>query len=222
MQTILKTALLVSAAVISAGAANAATILTFGQASNASAFTGTKTGDNFTLSANNLAINITQILDASNSISSANAFLNLTATNTNAATTIGAFVTEAFSGSFSITSMMNGAGTDYLSGTFGAMEFGSGSSATLQNSSTNTVTFLSSVITALGAPQGIALSFANVTPSLGQCGTTLCSFSSSVSGTFSATAAVPEPTSWAMMVGGFGLLGATLRRKRTNAVVNFG
>jgi hypothetical protein len=28
--------------------------------------------------------------------------------------------------------------------------------------------------------------------------------------------AVPEPTSWAMMVAGFGLLGATMRRRKTN------
>lgn len=35
-------------------------------------------------------------------------------------------------------------------------------------------------------------------------------------------AAVPEPASWAMMVGGFGLLGSALRRKRSNVAVNFG
>jgi hypothetical protein len=29
---------------------------------------------------------------------------------------------------------------------------------------------------------------------------------------------VPEPASWAMMVGGFGLLGAAIRRRRANAV----
>ena len=31
-------------------------------------------------------------------------------------------------------------------------------------------------------------------------------------------AAVPEPASWALMVGGFGLVGATMRRRSTNAV----
>ncbi|WP_254602107.1 PEPxxWA-CTERM sorting domain-containing protein [Sphingomonas bacterium] len=46
----------------------------------------------------------------------------------------------------------------------------------------------------------------------------------SASGTLAVPPAgsVPEPASWAMMVGGFGLLGATLRRKRTAAVVTFG
>ena len=36
------------------------------------------------------------------------------------------------------------------------------------------------------------------------------------------TSAVPEPASWAMMVGGFGLLGGALRRKRTSTSVRFG
>ncbi len=46
----------------------------------------------------------------------------------------------------------------------------------------------------------------------------------SMSGTLSVPpdgSVVPEPASWAMMVGGFGLLGATLRRKR-NVAVSFG
>jgi hypothetical protein len=33
---------------------------------------------------------------------------------------------------------------------------------------------------------------------------------------FSAAAGVPEPASWAMMVGGFGLLGSAMRRRRPN------
>ncbi len=36
----------------------------------------------------------------------------------------------------------------------------------------------------------------------------------------SMNAAVPEPASWAMFIGGFGLIGATMRRKK--AVVRFG
>ena len=33
--------------------------------------------------------------------------------------------------------------------------------------------------------------------------------------TFAATGSVPEPTSWALMIGGFGLTGAALRRRRS-------
>jgi hypothetical protein len=37
-------------------------------------------------------------------------------------------------------------------------------------------------------------------------------------GTGASTGAVPEPASWAMMVGGFGLIGAAMRRRRTAGV----
>jgi hypothetical protein len=44
---------------------------------------------------------------------------------------------------------------------------------------------------------------------------------SAVAGTFTGTAtfaagAVPEPASWAMMIGGFGLIGGAMRRRRTH------
>ena len=35
------------------------------------------------------------------------------------------------------------------------------------------------------------------------------------------TGAVPEPASWAMMVGGFGLIGGTMRRRRRKLTVAF-
>jgi len=41
-----------------------------------------------------------------------------------------------------------------------------------------------------------------------------------LSGNLSFAAAVPEPTAWAMMIGGFGLVGFSLRR-RTNTKVAF-
>jgi hypothetical protein len=37
-----------------------------------------------------------------------------------------------------------------------------------------------------------------------------------------ATAPVPEPETWAMMIAGFGLTGAAMRRRRTRIAVNFG
>ena len=65
-----------------------------------------------------------------------------------------------------------------------------------------------------------------VTPNVSLCNVgsgpaTICSFSSSLTGNFSASA-VPEPASWAMMVGGFGLLGATMRRRKPSVAVRIG
>jgi len=39
--------------------------------------------------------------------------------------------------------------------------------------------------------------------------------------TFTAASEAPEPATWAMMVGGFGLLGAAMRRRRTRTSVRF-
>ena len=40
-----------------------------------------------------------------------------------------------------------------------------------------------------------------------------CTFTTSITGPGTISAAVPEPATWAMMVGGFGLLGGALRRR---------
>ncbi len=47
------------------------------------------------------------------------------------------------------------------------------------------------------------------------------SSATAVASTFTGTAtfnagAVPEPASWALMIGGFGLIGSALRRRRTS------
>ena len=47
---------------------------------------------------------------------------------------------------------------------------------------------------------------------------TLTSGNGTVSGDLTATVSVPEPSTWAMMVAGFGLVGLGTRRRRTTAV----
>jgi hypothetical protein len=62
------------------------------------------------------------------------------------------------------------------------------------------------------ALDGVASNFAN--PPAGKA---LNNFAATVGGQLSLAGAVPEPATWALMIGGFGLAGATLRRRRAVA-----
>jgi hypothetical protein len=216
----LVTSAIVSLAALSAPA-SAVTILVFGQSSGqGNVVTATANGSNTatTIAGNNIMIDITSLFGTS---SSPTAYLTFTATSTAAAQTLeSSFVYQPYGGTFSITSLAGGLGVNYLSGAFAGLELGSGSSAVVSGSEPgNVVSYTSDVITGLSSPRALSLSFANVTSPIDICGSTLCSFTSSISGNFSS--AVPEPASWAMMVGGFGLLGAAMRRRRPNTAVSF-
>jgi len=67
-----------------------------------------------------------------------------------------------------------------------------------------------------GFSQAVNAGFQNLSVS----GTTTA-LSSSFSGTIAFTAAVPEPASWALMIGGFGLVGGVMRRRAKVANVNY-
>jgi hypothetical protein len=201
---------------IAAPAANAAVILTFGQTGSGNTITGTASGGTTTtISGTAIPVDITQIM--AGAVTPVAASLTISATSTGAATSNGTQVTQAFSGSFSIT---NGA-TNYLSGTFTDAVFGSGTGLTMSVSNASpgeSASFTSNVIPAadLGNPEAIDLALSNVTPNVGITGTTLASFTSSVGGNFSANAvATPEPASMALLgVGLFGLAFVSGKRQR--------
>jgi hypothetical protein len=135
-------------------------------------------------------------------------FLDLSAVSIGSAFMVGGNVAQEFSGTFSITAST----TNILSGTFTDAVFGSGTSLTLSASNAahgQVLTFTSDVIPAIDLhnPEGMSLSFADVTPpaSITASGT-LASAHMSVSGTFSASP-IPEPSTWAMIALGFAGLG---------------
>lgn len=192
--------------------AHAGTILVFGQNSLSNDFTATTTGSTgaaggTTLSADNVAVTITGIANVVPLPGSyPEAFLNLGATSSSNAVVNGSGqIVQDFSGWFSITSLANGGGTDYLSGTFHDAVFGSGTGLGLTASGPSGVpTLTSDVIANLAQMRAISLSFTDLTPVASiTANQTLGAFSSNVSGSFSAA---PEPASVILLaVGAAGL-----------------
>jgi hypothetical protein len=162
------------------------------------------------------------------------AVFGFSSTSTSAASTFSAggitFLVQRFSGTFFVDAPECGAAGVCLQGTFTDLLNGplGGRALTIaasQPPSTN-VTFTSDIIPIgdLATDRAIALSATNLdTPVTFDCaspvGCTLGSTSSNLSGTFSAATATgtPEPSTWVMLMLGFGGLGytASLRNRKT-------
>ena len=200
--------------------AQAVPILTFGQVGLANVVTGTRVGSTTSINATNALVSVTQI-DAVMG-TPFNAFLTFDFDSTSAAELLppvgNPFIVQHFSGTFCVTSAINCGGTNFLSGSLIDIALGRSAAFTLTASTppATDVIFTSSVIANLDLDRGAGFGFANVTPLLGVTMGTINSFTSSISGTFSANIGViPEPETFALLMMGLVAVGLARRRPKS-------
>jgi len=145
------------------------------------------------------------------------------------AQSVGGNAEQAFNGTVEITSGVGGAGVNYLTATFSNVTgnmtgglhgaLGGGALSFTISQPPESLVFTSDVIQALSPPTSMALAFSSVSPSVRIAGSPPSmgpdgSSTMSSAGTFSANAAVPEPSTLLLgSIAGFCLIGCGMWRR---------
>jgi hypothetical protein len=207
MRKLLASTALIGGLALAAPAAYAVPIIQFAQTANTNTITATaNAGDTATtITGTDVAVNVAQNLGG---VLGA-AFFDISAHSTGAATAVGTGAVQHYAGTFSIFTGSGMTGTNLLSGAFTDAALGVGGALTLAIGAPPDVLNLTSALipaNELVNPDAAAFSFTNVLPPISIVGTTINSFTATVSGNVSSSAAaVPEPASLAVL--GIGLLG---------------
>lgn len=161
--------------------------------------------------------------------------INATAPAGNPASSVGAFLVQGgLNGSFSFISTSAitigdttfATGSNLLTGIFTGGSITGLANGTVASLTAGSVTYLSDFIDLTGVTSSsFAIALNNATPAItATSGNALDGFRARATGSFSSDGlpigAVPEPTSWMMMILGFGLAGTMLRRPRTAAAIS--
>ena len=233
MKKIIWVASSIAAIAFGVPAAAITTFATFSPLSNAAniSFTGSNTGAG-TLSSVNTPVTF-RFLDASGttSVFDVASMFNLSATTTSGIVAGGVGIVPVSSGTLSFTSAAattyNGhTGTNLLTAAFtgGALTglIGGSVASYINSQPPSAVTFTSDFFDfSTTTARDISLAINAINPSIAASAGGVANFDGTVSGNFGADLAagsgstVPEPASWALLIAGFGLVGAVARRRAT-------